>query len=94
MNEVENFAVESVLGYDTGKPLVKVSWSGVEHLIDTDKAIEISYMLLECAHASESDLSIFNALTNSGCDVTTTANLIKLIRHERAKREDNGEGGG
>lgn len=81
-----NFSVESVIGYDTGKPLVKVTWNGDDHLIDADKAIEISYMLLECAHASESDLNIFNALTNSGCDVATTANIIKLIRHERGKR--------
>lgn len=79
------FGVESVLGMDTGKALVKVSFGDQTWVIETEKAIEMSYMLIECAHAAESDLILFNTVTDPpmGMDVASAAQLIKLVRDKR-----------
>lgn len=86
MSESE-FSVESVLGYDTGKALVSIQLKDTKMLVDAEKAVEMSNMLLECAHAAENDRILFEALTGKDVqlEVPQAAVIIRAMRAKRAE---------
>ena len=84
MSEI-TFWCTSILGYNTGKPLVQFSYPGGDVMISPAKARSLALNLLQCADAAQSDMAIFGILTESvGLDVNSAGRLIKELRDRRA----------
>ena len=87
------FWCTSILGYNTGKPLVQFSYPGGDVMMSPLEARNLALNLLQCADAAQSDMAIFGMLTESvGLDVNIAGRLIKELRGRRAKdTNDRGE---
>lgn len=84
MSEQEFFC-ETILGMDTGKALVKVTFMGQEMMVESDQAKEMANVLLETAHASEMDRALFRFLTEEqGMAVNLAAVMIRGLREFRS----------
>ncbi len=85
MNKEITFWCTSILGYNTGKPLVQFSYPGGEVMISPAEARSLALNLLQCADAAKSDMAIFGILTESvGLDVQSAGRLIRELRDRRA----------
>lgn len=84
MSDSEGFFVESILGADTGKALVRVVYGGTDCMWEADTARMVALSLLDAASCAESDKAIFEYLTEAGqIPVAQVATMIVELRKFR-----------
>lgn len=85
--EEQGFAVEGLVGLDTGKALVKVTLGSETRNVECDEALGMALMLIEGAAAAEMDRALFRFLTESpnGVTVDAAGETIMGLREFRSK---------
>jgi|GEM_PF-7042916 len=63
MAETKEFVVTSLVGMNTGKPLVNIAGCGADVSMETSDARDLALNLLSCAEAAEQDLCLYRFLT-------------------------------
>jgi hypothetical protein len=83
---VKAFVVSSLVGMDTGKPIVKIEFEGTEVRIETGEARALALNILSCAEAAEQDLCIYRFLTER-CGVGHDEAAITLGVHREFRHK-------
>lgn len=84
MSDPVEISVVSLVGYNTGKPLVELSVGRETVVFDADKANQVGQWLIEAAVAARYDLALFNLLTDEvGLDVKRAGAVIAQLREKR-----------
>lgn len=89
---MSTYHVTSILGMDTGLPLVRIQVEdgGVQEFDSTIPAAaarDLALNLLQAAEAAISDKAVFDTLTADGrVPVNQAAYLLKMVRERRAEQ--------
>ena len=80
------FEVTSIVGMDTGKPIVRVTVGQEDHQMESRDARRLALNLLAAADAAESDLLVFNVFTDKlGAHSGMARDMVRLMREGRQK---------
>lgn len=85
-----NIEVRSMLGMDSGQPLVQMQCNEESVIMSTHDARALALNILSAAEAAESDWATFRNLTENACmTVDAAAHVISGLRAYRAQLVDN-----
>lgn len=82
-----DIVVSSLVGYQTGKPIVQIEWGEMKGQLTADEARAHALRVLQSADAAESDLFIWEFATSTVG--VTVEGATKLMAEFRRFREEH-----